>query len=153
MDVYFPAAAGLGLAVVLYLLGKAASSLDRDRLAAFAWSLAFCLGWNAVPGSFPTDPERFGYGMPRRFWYDPAYRHKGPWVDQKAETAIEHWRFDRRAGLIDLAAAAAVIALGMVLNEVWQTAHGRRPRRGLDEPPDPALDDVFVRPARPGAPL
>ena len=92
--------------------------------------MSFCLFWNFLTCNLPIDIQRFGYGCPWKWCYDPGYRHTGWQDDQHAVTTFEHWRFDLQAGLLDAGVAVGLIVVWLAANEVWQVSQGRRqPRR------------------------
>ena len=139
---------GLGLALVLCVPGGIAAAVGKDRRATFLYALALCLFLNALTCNYPTDVERFGYGFPWKWCYDPGYRHTGLARDQHAVTPFAGWEYDVGAGALDLLAAVVVIGMWLGVNELWQISHGGRPPK--ESKPDaisPAAVDLVVLPA------
>jgi hypothetical protein len=97
-----------------------------DRLAVV---LQVAAAWGAVnflDANFPTDEERFGYGCPWKWQYDPAYRPKKQADSQNAVTPHGQWQFDSQALLKDLAVGMGILLIAMIGNEVWQRSQGNR---------------------------
>jgi hypothetical protein len=122
--------AGLGVAMGLGVAGAVAAIRGRDRIAAALSALIICLFLNCLTCNYPTDPDRFGYGFPWKWCYDPGWRSadgREPPQHARAVTPFGGWSYDIRAAALDAGLALAVIGAWLLVNELLQRSRGNRP--------------------------
>ena len=122
--------AGFGVGVGVGLAGAVAVIRERDRIAAALSAVVFCLFFNSLTCTYPTDADRFGYGFPWKWCYDPNIS-SADWLDAPhhagAVTPFGSWRYDMVAGVLDAGIAVAIIGVWLLANELLQISRGNRP--------------------------
>ena len=133
--------AGFGVGVGIGLAGAVAAIWERDRIAAAISAGIYCVFFNSLTCNYPTDPDRFGYGFPWKWCYDPNIS-SADWLNAPhhagAVTPFGNWRYDILAGMLDAGIAVAFIGAWLLANELWQISRGNRPDKLRAEPGETA---------------
>ena len=133
--------AGFGVGVGVGLAGAVAVIWERDRIVAALSAAIYCLFFNSLTCVYPTDPDRFGYGFPWKWCYDPgigAADWKNAPHHAHAVMPFSSWRYDMLAGVLDAGIAVAFIGGWLLANELWQISRGNRPDKLRAEPGEAA---------------
>jgi hypothetical protein len=121
-----------------------ARRIERDRWAIGLQAIGLVVFLNALNCHYPTDRERFGYGFPWKWQYDPEFRYTGKRGDKHEVTPQSEWIFDRQALVWDMVVAAGVLGLALVGNELWQISQGNRQKRTQPGATSNELRPVFA---------
>ena len=127
-----PMAVAVGLMAGLAILIKVTRGMANDRLALSLRLLGIAIFLNGLESNYPTDVNRYGFGFPRKFAYDPAYVHTGKKRNKHAVLPYDHWRRDQTALAINLATLLIIGGVAMAGNEIVQRSRGNRPDPELD---------------------